>query len=196
MRFLLILVAVMCFSPCVFADELDSASSGWDSVNTGKIENALYQQKPVTDQQFEKTLTELKERKKRKGFWARKEGKPLNESMIPPADSQNSEIQSVLDMINHSPTIMIPTTVIDDEGSTVPSGFYKLSTKKLDNQQYLLLLTQGTKLVAKVEARQTEEDLAQNEINFGRAIIVSDSKIKLIYGNLDLNLEGYLYVKK
>ena len=54
-------------------------------------------------------------------------------------------------------------------------------------------LKQGSKLILSVPAFQTEEDLEQNTIQFCNAVILPGGTIRLVYGNIDLNLAGYLY---
>lgn len=208
MRYLIVVFFFICFvfqglSLSVLADDdLDSLNDTWDSVNTNKIDNAIMQQKPVSDEEFNKTVQQLREQRKKKKFkffWqSSDEGQPLTKpSFMPknaPPEVDTNDFMSVQDIVKTTPTIMIPTDVITEYGSIVSAGFYKLSIQKIQDDIYNLLLIQGPNVVAKVNAYKTDEEFSPNELNFAKALLLKD-RIKLIYGSLDLNLEGYLKVK-
>ena len=56
-------------------------------------------------------------------------------------------------------------------------------------------LSQGTTKILTVEAHQTKLDLEQDTISFCDAKVIDDKRIRLMYGTIDLNLVGYLYIK-
>lgn len=183
-------------------DSFESVGDSWDTVNTNKIDYALMQQKAVTDDEFNKTVHELRERRKKskfKFFWQKgDEGNPLiKPSFLPQNAPPTIDVESLVpvqDLVKDSPTIMVPTDVITEDGVNVPTGFYRLSIEQVRDNIYNLVLTQGSNVVARVNAYQTDEEFSPNELNFAKAIFLSD-QVKLIYGSLDLNLEGYLKVK-
>lgn len=197
MRVIFLICAILLLFLPAIADELDSASNTWDSINSQQIENPFFRQKPVTDQQFEKTINEIKNRNKRTGWWIfkKKEEKPLSDSVIPPSEFQYNELQPIFNAVKYTTTVMIPTNVVNSEGQIIPTGFYKLSLQKQEPEKYYLLLSQGTKLIARVEAHKTDENFSEYEMSTAKALLLQD-KIKLIYANVDLNLEGYLDINK
>lgn len=203
MRYLVVLVGFICLffshlSFAVLADDFDSVDDSWESVNT--IDDSLLKQKPITDEDFNKTVQQMRDQRKSKKFkffWLKDDGKPLTQpAFLPqnaPPDVDTDSLMSVQDIVKETPTIMVPTDVITEDGVMVPTGFYKLSMQKEQDNFYKLLLMQGNNLVAKVNAYQTNEEFAPDELNFAKAIFLND-KVKLIYGSLDLNLEAYLQV--
>lgn len=195
MKKLLLIIFILFVSLPAFADELDSSNDIWNSSTF--IDNAFTGQKPVTDEQFEKTIKEIKSRPKKKWFWQKTppEVKPLSPAPQYSQYQQFNELQSVSDKINHSPTIMISTQVYDDSRNIIEPGYYKMSKREELDGTYALILSQGTTTVAKVKATHTNEDFKQSEINFGNAVPIENKYIRLIYGNIDLNLEAFLEIK-
>ena len=195
MRKLLFVLIIILFSSSAIADELDSSNDIWNS--SSFIDNAFSGQKPVTDEQFEKTINEIKSRPKKKWFWQKTppEVKPLSPTPQYSQYQQFNELQAVSDKINHSPTIMISTQVYDDSRNIIEPGYYKMSKKEETDGSYYLVLSQGTTTIARLKASHTNEDFKQSEINFGNAVPVQNKYIRLIYGNIDLTLEAFLEIK-
>ena len=81
----------------------------------------------------------------------------------------------------------------DENGKTISPGYYKLSCRKLAEDLFVLDLSQGTTRVLTIEAKQTQQDLEQETIQFCKAEIIDNNRIRLMYGSIDLNLVGYLY---
>lgn len=198
MRFVCLFLILIMFSPFALADELDSMSSGWDSYNK-TIENSFSGQKMITDEQFDKTIKQLKDRNsnKKKWWWSKKNEEivPLSPVPFKPDTYDNNEMQSVYNKLEHTPTIMIPTNVVTEDGVRLAPGFYKLSNKKMSDNSYSFLLTQGTTLLATLPAKHTNVDYEQHSINFVNVTPISDRYLKVIYGTLDLNLEAILEIK-
>ena len=74
-------------------------------------------------------------------------------------------------------------------------GYYKLSCRKIGENTYVLDLSQGSKVVLTVEAKETKQDLEQDTITFCNAEIIDNGRIRLMFGSIDLNLVGYIYFK-
>ncbi|MBR6163132.1 hypothetical protein IKQ26_04480 [bacterium] len=169
-----------------------------DAFQVGQMnsEKAFSGQKAITDSKFKKTIEMLKERQ-----LSAKQKKERNRVVpLSPAASEEHlrEFSHISDGddISHTLTVMIPVSAYTDYGQLITPGFYKLSCKKLSNNQYVLQLTQDTDTVFTVKAKSTPEDLNQETINFCNAELSEENKtIKLIYGNLGLNLVGYIYIK-
>ena len=90
---------------------------------------------------------------------------------------------------------MIPAGAYSEQGVYIPTGYYKLSCRKLSENEYVLDLSQGNKKFATIPAKQTQQDLEQDTISFCNAEIIDDNRIRLMYGSIDLNLVGYIYFK-
>jgi len=153
-------------------------------------------QKAVTDGKFKKTIDMLKERQ-----LSAKQKRERNRVVpLSPAASEEhlKEFSNIADGndISHTLTVMIPVQAYTDYGQLIQPGYYKLSCKKTSENKYVLQLTQDSNTVYTVMAENTPEDLNQETINFCNAELSKDEKsIKLVYGNLGLNLVGYIYIK-
>ena len=119
--------------------------------------------------------------------------------LSPAADSEHFQNfvnnQDPDNQLSQSLTVMIPAAVYSDDGVLIQPGYYKLSCRKLAQNEYVLDLTQGTKRLISVKAKQTVQDLEQDSIAFCNAEIIDDKRMRLVYGSIDLNLVGYLYFK-
>lgn len=191
---------MLAFALPAFSEEaLDKSFDAWDATNT--FSDPFKGQKQVSDEQFDKTLEAIKEKakNKKKWFWERKkpEVKPL--CPVPQASQDSikefSELQAVFDKVQQTPTVMISAPVYDDNGAIIEPGYYKLSNIKGADGNYYFELSQGSTKFASILAHHTEEDFHQREINFSRLDVIEDRYIRIIYGNLDLNLEAYLKIK-
>ena len=194
MRLISILLILFFISSACLADDIDAgeSNSSWDSFGKS-IDNSFINTKPVTKELFDKTLENVKSKgKKRK----KNKNEVIPLSPVPFKENQydQSELQSIYNKIDHSPTIMIPTKVITDNNTVLNTGYYKLSNRQVSKNRYNLVFSQGTAVIAECEANQTEEDYKQKDINFVNVIPISDKYIKVIYGTMDLNLETYLEV--
>lgn len=179
-------VIAVCAAAAEDADAFKSGSSVFNSGFSG--------QKQVTDAEFQKTVQQLKDRS------LTKKQKRIKEQIQPNAPaydkehlkmfSDSKEQESSLSLAH---TVMIPVKAYTRDGSYVQPGYYKLSCREIEENSYVLELAQGSEIVLAVPAFQTEEDLEQNSIQFCSAEILPDGKIRLVYGNIDLNLAGYLY---
>lgn len=188
-----IFIIFLASSP-VFADDVNYSDAF--QVGQQSSEKAFEGQKAITDGKFRKTIDMLKERQ-----LSAKQRRERNRVVpLSPAASEEHlrEFSHISDGddISHTLTVMIPVSAYTDYGQLVTPGFYKLSCKKLSNNEYVLQLTQDSTTVYTVKAKNTPEDLNQETINFCNAELNEDEKtIKLIYGNLGLNLVGYIYIK-
>lgn len=193
---LILILAVAMSNNFVLSDDLDpTSSSGGDWSSFDKtINNSFSGQKAVTDEQFNKTLEEIKARR---GGRKRKKKEINSLSPVPyKTDTySNNEMQSLYNKLQNTPTIMIPTSVVTEEGTKITAGYYKLTNKKI-NDNYIFELTQGNTTIADIQAKQTNEDFHQQDINFVDVSPISQKYLRIIYGTVDLNLEAYLEIEK
>lgn len=176
-----------------YADTDNKAKTSAWGENTNVFNSGFTGQEPVTDNKLNQTIKLLKERaltKKQKKI--QQEVQPLS----PSSDFNHLKSFSEVDEDNeyaNTHTIMIPMQAYTDEGVNIPPGYYKLSCRKIGENEYMLDLSQGTKRVLSVRAKQTSQDLEQDSISFCDAEIISNNRIRLMYGSINLNLVGYLY---
>ena len=184
----LIIVFMLSFS-CCYAENSDNSRDASEIFNKG-----FSNQKLVTDSTFKKTIEEIKERSLTN---KQKKIKAMVQPHSPAADGEHFKMfaksQDPDDELSQSLTVMIPVNAYSDNGILIPAGYYKLSCRKISDNTYVLDLSQGTKRIISVEAAQTQEDLEQESIQFCNAEIISNGRIRLMYGTIDLNLVGYIY---
>ena len=138
---------------------------------------------PVTDEEFEKVMQRFEKKKKPKKYEFEADEK---------RDSLND--MSILNEIaNHTPTILFPADLRSYEGDIIPAGYYTLHYVDKDKTPYIIV-TQGRKIYAKLEMSKTDEDFGSEAIQFAEVRPLNNEMMKLIYGNLDLNLEKNLYI--
>ncbi len=181
-RFILPIIIIMLSfilsaNSSVFADE-----QSWDDMmNFDRSWKTNHE--AVTDEEFEKVMEKYEKKKKPKKyeFEADETRDSLNDMSI------------LKDIAEHSPTILFPSKLRSYEGEVIPAGYYKLSYTKKDNTHYIIL-SQGRKIIAKLKMQPTEENFKSDTIQFAEIRANDEESMKLIYGNIDLNLEKKLYI--
>ena len=163
-------------------------------VNSSVFNQGFTNQKQISDSEFKKTIEKIKERS------LTKKQKKLREQIKPHSPASDDEhlkkfaqSQNPDDELSQTLTVMIPVKAYSEEGKFIQPGYYKLSCRKISANKYVLDLSQGTKRILTVEAKQTQQDLEQDTIQFCNAQIIQNGRIRLMYGSIDLNLVGYLY---
>lgn len=137
----------------------------------------------VTDKEFEEVMQRFEKKKKPKKYEFE-------------ADEQRDSLNdmSILNEIaNHTPTILFPSNLRSYEGEYIPAGYYKLNYVEKDKEHYIVV-TQGRTVIAKLNMQQTNENFEDESIQFAKIIPNDEESMKLIYGNLDLNLVKKLYI--
>ncbi len=182
------------FSPIVFSEEKGNETKKNWSENQDVFNKGFEDQEAVTDTKFKKMIEQLKERSlTRKQRKIRNEVKPLSPSIDEDHLKTFTESQNPDDQLSQTLTVTIPMEAYDITGKKIAPGYYKLSCRKLSENIYVLDLSQGPRKVLTVEAKQTQQDLEQDTIQFCNAEIIDGNRIRLMYGSIDLNLVGYLY---
>lgn len=185
-KFLIILTVFFSIGLVGFADE---DWSGYDN-----IDNAWDGQKSITNKQFEETMDALQANKKRKE--AKERAKILRKfkgsSLTPQMDANKEDIpsESPDEEIEEGELLSIPVDIIMED-KIVDRGYYKVIGSKQKDGVYLLLYQAHT-LVAKIPARETDDDFSQPAIRFTKLLPVNDHTMKIIYGSLDFNAYAYV----
>ena len=178
----------------IFCVDVFAESSSTFGDNAEVFNNGFEEQKQVSNSEFEKTIKEMKERSlTQKQKKARKEIQPNS----PYFDSEHlknfANSQDPDNGLSQTLTVMIPLRAYSEYGKYIEPGYYKLSCRKVGDNSYVLDLSQGAKRIISIEANQTEQDLEQDTIQFCNAQVISNGRIRLMYGTIELNLVGYLY---
>ena len=138
---------------------------------------------PVPDEEFEKVMQRFEKKKKPKKY----------EFEADEARDSLNDMSILNEIANHSPTILFPADLRSYEGDVIPAGHYTLHYVEKDKKPYLVV-TQGRKVYANLEMSKTNENFESESIQFAEIRPYNDEMMKLIYGNLDLNLEKTLYI--
>ncbi|HNW26450.1 MAG TPA: hypothetical protein PLG15_04010 [Candidatus Gastranaerophilaceae bacterium] len=170
----------------VFCDDL-----GLGDYSQG-IDNAWYGQKQITDEQFEKTLKAVQDKKNKKKNKKKLKGQSLNKYEEGLESSETED--KFKDVFENNAVIGLPVNLVTLEGVQIPVGHYNISGKKINKKVYLNFY-QGDLNVASVEATETTNDFGQTSINFAKIIPCDDTKIKIIYGSVDFNAYAYIPIE-
>lgn len=194
-RLLIILFLLFNISFVSNAEEESSSASSWGE-NSDVFNTGFEDQKPVSDSKLKKTIEQIKERQMtRKQRKIKKEVKPLSPSSDFEHLKEFTQSQSPDNELSQTLTVMIPMQAYSEDGKYIQPGYYKLSCRKIAENNYVLDLSQGNKCILSVPAIQTKQDLEQETITFCNAKIIENGRIRLMYGSIDLNLVGYIYFK-
>lgn len=192
---LLIFFIFILTSVIVFAEEDKSSASEWGE-NSSVFNTGFENQKPVSDKKMHDVINKLKERNlTRKQRRIKQEVQPLSPSSDFDHLKEFAQSQSPDDALSQTHTVMIPMRAYSDDGVFINPGYYKLSCRRIGENIYVLDLSQGSKVVMTVSAKQTQQDLNQDTITFCNAEIIDNGRIRLMFGSIDLNLVGYIYFK-
>lgn len=175
----LVLFLSACFSQVVLAEdgELDGYTRG--------VDNAWYGQKPVTDEQFDKAMKKLKDKKDRKM------NKPLKGQSVSKDEHHNEYLN---DMADKNIILLLPLDLVTPDGSEIIMGHYKVVGKKIKDKVYLDFYQSST-LEASIEATETNNDFGEKTINFVKVLPYDEKRIKIIYGSLDFNAYTFVNIK-
>ena len=190
------IIIILFIGACAIASEDKTKGTEVFGENTSVFNKGFENQQAVTDTKLKKTIDQMKERAlSRKQRKVRNEVKPLS----PVSDEDHlrkfAKEQDIDDQLSQSLTVSIPVNAYNEEGQYLSPGYYKLSCRKIYENEYILDLSQGTTRIMSIPAKQTKQDLERESIQFCEAEIIDDSRIRLMYGSIDLNLVGYLYFK-
>ena len=192
---LLLFIFILTFCSFSYAEEKTSNTNEWGE-NSSVFNDGFENQKPVSDKKLKETIDKLKERNlTRKQQRIKREVQPLSPSSDFEHFKEFAESQSPDDALSQTHTVMIPMQAYSEDGIYIQPGYYKLSCRKIGEETYVLDLSQGTKVILTVSARQTQQDLEQETITFCNAEIIDNGRIRLMFGSIDLNLVGYIYFK-
>lgn len=196
MKKFVILVALLCFSIIqpVKADDVDMPASGdlWD--NFGASQDFYGQDKKgVSDEDFDKAIEQVKDKKNRGFFGQKKRNKniPKGEEFSQSNESEIIDAQVDKDTL---PVVSLPVELLVGDG-VLPVGHYQIQGERKDGAVFLKLY-QAHNLFAEFPAIETQDDFGEDEILFARWFSEGDSKIKIIYGSLDFNAYTIVNIKE
>lgn len=170
-----------------FAESVDNTGGIEDALKyTNFVENGFEGQKKITDEEFQKTLDQVKAKKnKKKNKTKQFKGKDFN---------QENNGKYIDEIAEKNLLLSVPLALINGDGTDIPSGHYKIVGKKTDDGVYLDLYQSST-MIARVPAIETNSDFDQSAINFVQLLPYNEDRVKIIYGSLDFNAYTFIKIK-
>ena len=141
----------------------------WDNYG----DTNTYNQKSVTDEEFEKAI-ESKTRKKKN-----KKIPKGNES------HQSNETQFLKEAKEDLPVLCLPTNIILED-KILPVGHYQIVGEKKDNKP-VIKLYQAHFLIGEIPTTETQDDFNKETVTFVDVVENGENQIKIIYGSIDFN---------
>ena len=145
----------------------------WDNFGDQNI----YGQEAATDEEFEKALESKKGKPKKPKDKLLRNGESYQ---------QSNETQFLTAVPKELPILLVPLKLAIKEDRILPVGHYQVTGEKQNGKIYLKLY-QAHNLLASLEAKETNEDFDDDEINFVKLIQENENQVKIIFGSLDFN---------
>lgn len=174
--------------PAVFA------STNLDASDYEDFDNTWAGQKVITNQEYEDTVKALEEKKNQQEEKEKQKKlkKFKGESLHNELDASREDIpdQSLKDPNLEEHLIQFPVDIILND-KLVEKGYYRAEGEKNKNGVFVNLY-QSHNLVAKIKARETDDDFGEKDIIFIKLLPYKDGVMKLIYGSIGFNAYAYL----
>lgn len=188
--FVILLFCFLTFALRAFAEEDYSADGANDYMHYSKtFEDPYAGQKQITDEEFQKTLEQVKAKQNRK--------KPRSQQVKPMKGKSNdsSDASDYIDETGEKILLLsIPLNLINGDGVDISTGHYKILATKEDAKVYLDFYQSST-FIARVPAIETNSDFDEKELNFVKLIPYNKERVKVIYGSMDLNAYTFIKIK-
>lgn len=182
-KFFILLSASIFLISGAYCAEDSAVSDEWSDI--GKMQDAWDGQKIITDDMFEKII---KQRTKKVNEKAEKRLKKKLGEPIDPNNTNSIDIGTIKKVTEDYPTLLVPKTLISGT-NTVPAGFYRVLAAESKDGRFYINFYQGSSLIAKIPAIETEDDFDAETINYAKIIYTqNDCRAKVVYGCLDYNL--------
>ena len=162
------------------------------------IDHAWDNQKPITNQEFEKAIDTLTQKQKKKDEKAKKKkikkvsggGTSLHKGLEPMSeikeqDSLKGKSKDEGQLLN------IPVNVVIDD-KVLEAGYYNVFGEKDKNGDIYLSFYQSQYLMGKLKAYKTDNDFDDEHLDFVKMEAYDDNYIKVMFGSLDFNAYAYL----
>ena len=176
--FLMSLLSILFFTPNLKAED----AGLWDNFGDTNI-YIPEEQTAVSDEQFDKTVENVKEKQKKRGFFKPKEPKKMKGSSY----QESNETEFFSNIVIETPVLRIPYELLTLDGKTIPIGHYQTIFEKDDNGIVTVKLYQAHTLIAQLPAQETEEDLFEDKINYLTLEDFDENKVKINYGSINFN---------
>ena len=185
---LFLFLILFCVNVCYSADvDVDVSDDLWDNWNS---DQQMYgQDKSVSDEDFEKTVKQLEDKKNKR---IRKKTVPKGEEF-----HQSNETEVISEQANKDslPVVCISAEIQLEDG-VLPIGHYQVKGVKEEDGSVSLELYQAHYVMAKFPATETNDDFGSETISFAKWEPVGENGLKIIFGSVDFNAYTVVNLKK
>lgn len=142
----------------------------WDNYG----DHNIYDQKPVSDKEFEQALD-------------KKKGKVKKNKNIPKGSEfhQSNETQFINDAENVNLVLGVPIK-LRIGAKVLPEGHYQIKAVREGEDVYIRFY-QAHFVKAEVPAIETQDDFGKETLYFAELFSINEKQVKVIYGSIDLN---------
>lgn len=176
--FLISLFTIIFFTPNLRAED----AGLWDNFGDTNI-YIPEEQTAVSDEQFDKTVENVKEKQKKRGFFKPKEPQKMKGESL----QKVNETEFLSELKKETPVLRIPYELLSLSGEIIPIGHYQTIFEKDKEGFVTMMLYQAHNMIAKFPAQETEEDLFDEHINYLTLEDFGETKVKINYGSIDFN---------
>ena len=185
---------VIILSLFIFLTSSAVFSGDWDEY--ADLDHAWDGQKTITNKEFEQVMDALQEKQKKKEEKRKRKkakkisggGTSLHNELNPDKEIKGIDLKFSED---EGGIVNIPVYMYID-GKKLDKGYYKVTAEKSNDGKVYLSFYQSQYLMGKVEATETEDDFEEDNVDFAKVVGYSDSFVKIIFGNINLN--AYVYI--
>lgn len=184
-KFFLIFLSLFFMSSFSFADDfLD--------VDYNFINSAFDGIKPVTNEEFEKTINKLTPKPVENTFGGKLKtflfGRQYGVDPAPKQEEKEidygGEAKAISDIKNGIYYIKLIVSLKNSKGEIIPLGNYKIQEKTIEGQDYLVFY-QGQKEYGSLKLRSYDDTKAQGkQITYSRVDIVNDDIVRIVYSTI------------
>ncbi|MGN0015540.1 MAG: hypothetical protein ACI37T_09010 [Candidatus Gastranaerophilaceae bacterium] len=183
----LVLMFGLGISPAIAGDSSD-VFDGLDTTNYADVTQNL---KYFSEKDYQNAIQQYKNKFQKPKKVKKKDIK--TPTSVYADTTKNPEFKVLEEIINHKGSIMIPTVCITETGQEIYPGHYSLEYYTDKNNTEWLILSQGSRKIAKLPTHKSKANDKEDTINYAYAI-GKDNCIKLLYGNIDVAVEAVLDV--
>lgn len=145
-------------------------------------------QTAVSDEKFDKTIEKVKGNKKWFNIFSR-EKRPFKGDNL----QQSNETEILKGIETETPVLTIPYPLKKTDGGVLPVGHYQVIVEK-ENGKVMMKFYQAHFMIAEFLAKETEEDLFDEYINYLTLDDLDETHAKINFGSIDFN--AYAVVEK
>jgi len=182
-KFLTIIAIIILGVLPVCADDVDLPATGdlWDNWNGAEQDGK--EVKPVSDEDFDKAIEQVKNKKNKRVNRLKKKQIPKGEEI-----HNSNETEAINEQVDKDtlPVLSIPVELKAGE-EILPVGHYQIKGEKDEDGKIYINFYQSQYLMAKFPAVETNDDFDEDTITFGKWFTEGDDAIRVIWGSLDFN---------